>query len=54
MTEKESVTDIYKHLKSAHGVNAVEKSTFGCWALQIASSEKGQVALSNTGVLISP
>ena len=54
MTEKESVTDIYKHLKGVHGVNAVEKSTFGCWALQIASSEKGQVAFSNvTHILLN-
>jgi hypothetical protein len=54
VAEKESVANIYKHLKSAHGVSPVEKSIVVCWALQIASSEKGQVALSNTGVLISP
>ena len=47
MAEKESVTNIYEKLKSVHSVDAVDKSTVGCWALRIASSEKGQVALNN-------
>lgn len=54
MAEKESVTDIYEQLKSVRGVNAVDKSTVGCWALRIASSEKGQVVLSNMCHSVQP
>ena len=54
MAEKESVTNIYEQLKSVHGLDAVEKSTIGCWALRIASSEKGQVALSNMCCSVQP
>jgi uncharacterized membrane protein YiaA len=53
MAEKESVTNIYEQLKRVHGVDAVDKSTVGCWALRIAISEKGQVALSNMVALSS-
>lgn len=54
MAEKESVTNIYEQLKSVHGVSVVDKSTVGCWALRIASSEKGQVALSNMCHSVQP
>jgi hypothetical protein len=54
MAEKESVTNIYKQLKRLHGVDAFDKSTVGCWALQIASSEKGQVVLSNMCRCVQP
>lgn len=47
VAEKKSVTNMYEQLKSARGVDAVDKSTLGFWAILIASSEKGQVILSN-------
>jgi hypothetical protein len=53
VAEKESVTNIYAELKSVHGVDAVD-NTVGCWALQIASSEKGQVAFSGMCCSVQP
>lgn len=47
VANKESVMNIHKRLKNVCSVNGIDKSTFGCWALLITGSEKGQVELSD-------
>jgi hypothetical protein len=47
MAEEETVGNIHKSLKNVYGYCTVNRSTVGCWAKCVRSSERGNTNLDD-------